>query len=95
MVVMGGPPPGHMHPPDDIYGPGPRPGHGPLMHGDMDHYDQGHGRGGMHNDDNRGGRGGVRSGSMNRARSYSRSPSPRYRRRVDSRERDYDLRNES
>ena len=44
----------------------------------------------MHNDDNRGGRGGVRSRSMNRARSYSRSPSPRYRRRVDSRERDYD-----
>lgn len=92
MPMMGGPPPGHMYPPDDIYGPGPRPGHGP-MHGDMDRFDQGRGRGGMHNDDNRGGRGGVRSRSMNRARSYSRSPSPRYRRRVDSRERDYDRRN--
>ena len=101
MPMMGGPPPGHMYPPDDIYGPGPGPGPGPgsgpgpgpgpMPPGDMDRYDQGFGRGGMMpTHDQRGSRG--RSRSMNKGRSHSRSPSPRYRRRGGSRDRDYDRR---
>ena len=70
MPMMGGPGgPGHMPPPDDIYGPGP------LPQGGMDPY---YGRGHMNPDfDPRARR---RSRSLNRGRSYSRSPSPRHRR---------------
>ncbi len=91
MPMMAGPPPGPMYPPDDIYGPGPGPGPGgPMPPGDMDRYDQGYARGGMIPEYDRGGRG--RSRSIIKGRSYSRSPSPRYRRRGDSRDRYYDRR---
>ena len=81
MAMMGGlPPPGHIHPPSDIYGPGPG---GPPALGDMGPYN--YGRSGMHPDHGR-----KRSRSLNRGRSYSRSPSPRYQRRGESRDRLYD-----
>lgn len=81
--MMGGPPPpGHIYPSDDIYGPGPG---GPPPLGDMGPYD--YGRDGMQPD-----HGGKGSRSLNRGRSYNRSPSPHYKRRGDSRERFYDRR---
>jgi hypothetical protein len=75
MPMMGGPPPMHMHPPDDFYGPGPMH----PMGGGMDMYnDYGHHNRPMNPDfDSRGGR--HQSGSWNRGRSFSRSPSSHYR----------------
>lgn len=70
MPMMGGHAPVHMPPPDDIYGPSS------LQPGGM--ADPYYGRGLMNPEfDPRGRR---RSRSFNRGRSYSRSPSPRYRR---------------
>lgn len=81
MPMMGGGPPLHLPPPDDMYGPGP----GPMpLHGGMDPY---HGRN-VPDFDHRGGR--RRSRSWNRGRSYSRSASPRYRGGRGSRDRYYD-----